>query len=154
MIVYRFAHPKYADDISGAGAKITGGRWNSPGYTVLYTSEHISLALLEVLVNAGSLEQLQVIKLLEIEIPPQAPAQEIKLSQLKKDWWADYDYTQWIGNEVIKTATSLFVRCPSAVVNTEHNILLNPAHPSFKKVRVKTKTDFHFDERLFKTAIK
>jgi len=154
MIVYRFTHQKYADDISGTGAKIAGGRWNSPGYAVLYTSEHISLALLEVLVNAGTLDQLQAIKLLEIEIPTQMPAQEIKLSQLKKDWWADFDYTQWIGNEVIKTAASLFVKCPSAIVNTEHNILLNPAHPSFKKVKVKNKADFHFDERLFKTQMK
>jgi len=138
MIVYRFTHQKYADDISGTGAKIAGGRWNSPGYAVLYTSEHISLALLEVLVNAGTLDQLQAIKLLEIEIPTQMPAQEIKLSQLKKDWWA----------------ASLFVKCPSAIVNTEHNILLNPAHPSFKKVKVKNKADFHFDERLFKTQMK
>ncbi len=121
---------------------------------MLYTSEHISLALLEVLVNAGSLEQLRAIKLLEIEIPTQVPAQEIKSSQLKKDWWTDYDYTQWIGNEVIKTAASLFVRCPSAVINSEHNILLNPAHPSFKKVKVKSKSDFHFDERLFKSQVK
>lgn len=150
MIVYRFAHQKYADDISGTGAKLTGGRWNAPGVAVLYTSEHISLALLEVLVNAGTLEYLQAIKLLEIEIPEQVPAQEIQLPQLKNEWWNDFDYTQWIGSEMIKTTASLYIKCPSAVVSSEHNILINPTHPLFKKIRVKNKTDFHFDERLFK----
>jgi RES domain-containing protein len=151
MIVYRFAHHKYADDISGTGAKLVGGRWNSPGYAVLYTSEHISLALLEVLVNANTLVQLKAIQLLEIDIPTQMPTQEIKLSQLKNEWWDDFDYTQWIGNEMIKSTGSLFIKCPSAVVHSEHNILINPAHPLFKKIKVVKKTDFHFDERLFKT---
>jgi RES domain-containing protein len=152
MIVYRFAHQKYADDISGTGAKITGGRWNLKGTAVLYTSEHISLALLEVLVNAHTLEELRVLKLLEIEIPPQLPSREIKLAELKKDWWDDYDYTQWIGTEIVKAASSLYVKCPSAVVNNEHNIVINPAHPLFKKITVKNKTDFPFDKRLFKTG--
>jgi len=151
MIVYRFAHYKYADDISGTGAKIAGGRWNSPGYAVLYTSAHISLALLEVLVNAHTLGQLQAIKLLEIEIPAQMPEQEIKLSQLKDDWWNDFDYTQWIGSEMLKAASSLFIKCPSAVISSEYNFLINPSHPSFKKIKVKSKSDFHFDDRLFKS---
>jgi RES domain-containing protein len=151
MIVYRLAHYKYADDISGTGAKIAGGRWNTPGTAMLYTSECISLALLEVLVNALTLEKLQAMKLLEIDIPADIPVKEIKLSQLKNSWWNDFDYTQWIGDEIIKNAENLLLKCPSAIINTEHNFLINPAHPLFKKVKVKTKTDFRFDERLFKS---
>ena len=46
MIVYRFAHPKFAHDLSGTGARLKGGRWNTAGTPVIYTSECISLALL------------------------------------------------------------------------------------------------------------
>jgi len=152
MIVYRLAHHKYASDISGTGAKLTGGRWNAPGTSVLYTSEHISLALLEVLANAHTLEQLQSVRLLEITLPVKPPSAEIKLTQLKESWWNDFDYTQWIGDEMIKANEALIIQCPSAIINSEHNYLINPSHPHFKKVQATIKTDFRFDERLFKTT--
>jgi RES domain-containing protein len=152
MIVYRLAHQKYAADISGTGAKLTGGRWNTPGTAILYASEHISLALLEVLANTHTLDQLQQINLVEISLPVKPPSAEVKLSQLKTNWWEDFDYTQWIGDEMMKASEALIIKCPSAIVNSEHNYLINPAHPYFKKIKATIKTDFRFDERLFKTA--
>lgn len=152
MIVYRLAQQNYAEDISGAGARLTGGRWNSPGNAVLYTSQHISLALLEVLVNAHTLKRLQTLKLVEIAIPDAAPVREIKPQGLKTGWWGDFDYTQWIGDELLKNAEHLAIKCPSAIVEAEYNVLLNPQHPAFKGVKLKTVTDFRFDERLFKAS--
>ncbi len=67
MTVYRFANYKYASDISGTGAKIFGGRWNFEGWPVLYTSEHISLGLLEILANTDSITKLQEMRLVEIK---------------------------------------------------------------------------------------
>jgi RES domain-containing protein len=52
MLVYRIVHNQYAEDISGKGAKIHGGRWNSAGRAVVYCSTSLSLALLEVLAHA------------------------------------------------------------------------------------------------------
>lgn len=150
MIVYRLAQHTYAEDITGTGAKITGGRWNSPGNAVLYTSEHISLALLEVLANAHTLSRLQALKLVEIDIPATATIREIKPQGLKAGWWSDFDYTQWIGDEMLRNAEHLVIKCPSAIVDRENNILLNPLHPAFKGVKLKTVTNFRFDERLFK----
>ena len=103
MIVYRFAHRKFARELSGTGARVNGGRWNPPGIPVIYTSESISLALLEVLANAGSLQELQLLQLMEIDIPNIADKQEIKLPSLKKDWFYDFDYTQWMGQEILQT---------------------------------------------------
>lgn len=150
MIVYRFAHRKYARDLSGEGARLFGGRWNPVGQPAIYASEHISLGLLEVLVNAGSLEQLQQLRLMEIEIPDQAPTEVLTLKQLRKDWVNDLAYSQWLGAEILKTASALVLKCPSAVVHQEHNFVLNPLHKDFKKLKLRESTAFRFDERLFK----
>lgn len=150
MIVYRFAHRKFANDLSGTGARLKGGRWNPPGLPVIYTSESISLALLEVLANALTLDQLQMIRLMEIDIPNTIDYQDIKLQSLKKDWYHDFDYTQWMGQEILKTKKTMSFRCPSAIVHREHNFLINPLHPDFKKAKLVSSADFHFDERLFK----
>jgi RES domain-containing protein len=150
MIVYRFSHRKYANDISGTGARLKGGRWNVVGLPMLYTSESISLCLLEVLANANTLEELQMLRLLEIELPSNAIVTEVRHSQLKKDWWMDFEYSQWIGSEIIKEDKALAVKCPSAIVEKENNYLINPLNPSFKNVSVRSTNDFRFDERLFK----
>lgn len=150
MIVYRFAHPKFALDLSGTGARLVGGRWNPAGIPVTYTSEHVSLALLEILANAGSLQELQAIHLVEIEIPDNVTLHEVKLSGLKKEWYRDFDYTQWMGQEILQNSKALLIKCPSAIVHSEHNFLINPLHPDFKKVRPVRAAGFYFDERLFK----
>ena len=150
MIVYRFAHRKFANDLSGTGARLKGGRWNPAGIPVIYTSESISLALLEVLANALTLDELQMIQLMEIELPSTLEYQDIKVQSLKKDWYHDFDYTQWMGQEILQTKKTLSFRCPSAIVHREHNYLINPLHPDFKKAKLIGHSDFRFDERLFK----
>jgi RES domain-containing protein len=150
MILYRFCHRKFAHELSGTGARLKGGRWNPAGLPVLYTSESISLALLEVLANAHTLEELQPVQLMEIHIPDNAEYHEVKLQSLKKNWYQDIDYTQWLGKEILQTKKTLLFRCPSAIVHKEHNYLVNPQHADFKKIKLHTATDFYFDERLFK----
>jgi len=44
-----FNHGRAPND--SMGAHIAGGRWNPPGYPVLYTSSHLSLACLEKLIH-------------------------------------------------------------------------------------------------------
>lgn len=149
MILYRFAHPKFADDLSGTGAKLKGGRWNTVGIPVLYTSSSISLALLEVLVNTGSFEELQLLKLMQLTLPTDAAIYRIDSKHLKKNWHHDFEYTQWMGSEIMQEKKSLAVSCPSVVVQQESNFLLNPEHKDFSKIRLKEVSDFYFDERLF-----
>jgi RES domain-containing protein len=150
MILYRFSYPKFAGDLSGNGAKLCGGRWNPVGIAVTYSSGHISLALLEMLANTGTLEELQSVQLVEIDVPDHTGVQEIRLSGLKKNWQADFDYTQWMGQAILNAGKDLLVKCPSAIIPAEHNYLINPRHPDFKKIRVSVSKDFNFDRRLFK----
>jgi RES domain-containing protein len=151
MIVYRFAHRKYANDLSGEGARLRGGRWNLKGIPALYASEFISLGLLEVLVNANTLEELQQIRLMEIEISDNATKEVFTPKQLRKGWEFDFDYTQWLGSEILRNNNVLMIQCPSAVVGKEHNFIINPLHKDFKKVKLVDASSFYFDERLFKT---
>jgi RES domain-containing protein len=150
MIVYRFSHQDYVTDISGTGARLKGGRWNLQGTPVVYASEHISLAVLEIIANAVSLSQLASIELAEIIIPDDVKPKEIRLTELKNKWWDDVDYSQWLGTEILRSNESLLIRCPSSIIHTEHNYLVNPNHKDFKKVKVRRVNNFYFDPRLFK----
>lgn len=149
MIVYRFVHRKFATDLSGMGAKLHGGRWNLTGTSVLYTSGTIALALLEVLVNANSLEALQSVTLMQLTIPDSGTVYQIHAKNLKKNWHHDVGYTQWMGTEILRGNGSLVIECPSAVIQQESNFLLNPLHKDYHKISAKEVSDFYFDERLF-----
>ncbi len=149
MIVYRIANTAYSNDISGTGAKLLGGRWNSKGLPILYTSEHISLALLEMLVNTQFKDYAIPLDLLSIQFPDSIEFAEVTIKKLKKDWVKDFEYTRFIGDEFLKDKQRLLMKIPSAVIGEEHNFLLNPLHPDFKKVKIVDTRSFRTDERLF-----
>lgn len=149
MTVYRITNSIYKDDISGTGAKTYGGRWNQPGFAGLYTSGHISLCVLEMLVNITLPESQLRYHLLQVDIPDAAEPVAVSLKKLKKDWETDADYTRFIGTEFLKNKQSLVLKVPSAVIPEEYNYLVNPLHPDFKKVTIAKSFPFKFDKRLF-----
>jgi RES domain-containing protein len=149
MIVYRLAIDMYKEDLSGTGAKLVGGRWNNTGHAVLYTTENISLAVLEILVRADAENIPLNYHLLKITIPDDHKAITITKSKLKAGWKDDLGLTQWLGTEFIKAGESLLLKVPSAIVDEEHNFILNPKHPQFKTVKITSTKKFHFDKRLF-----
>ena len=149
MIVYRISNPLYSKDISGTGAKLLGGRWNSKGIPVLYVSEHISLAVLEMLVNTKFQDYAISLDLIVIQIPDTAQLTEINIIKIKKGWIEDFGYTNYIGDEFIKDKQSLLLKVPSAVITEEHNYLINPLHADFKKIKVLEIRSFKTDKRLF-----
>lgn len=149
MTVYRFTRENYSHDISGEGAKQWGGRWNSPGLAVVYTSCSISLSLLELFVYQASYEEIRVNNLMKIEVPD-IFIQTIAANSLKKNWQHDIDYCRFIGNEFLQNNKSLMLKVPSAVVPEEFNILINPRHAAFKECSLLASDFFPFDARLFK----
>lgn len=149
MIVYRLATEQYVDDLSGTGAKLWGGRWNSTGVPVLYTTENISLALLEILVRADKTLIPPDYMLLKLEIPEQAGLATVYKNKLKKNWKDDVEYTQFIGSSFARSGNDLALKVPSAVVDEENNFVLNPTHPDFKKVKIKSISKFQLDKRFF-----
>ncbi len=149
MIVYRISNAAFKNDISGTGARLNGARWNSKGIAMLYTTESISLAVLEMLVNTQFQDYSIELDLLFIQLPDEAAITEIKLGKLKNNWKEDPSYTKFIGDEFIKQNHSPILKVPSAIINEEYNFLANPLHPNFKKIKILKTKSFWPDERLF-----
>lgn len=149
MIVYRFTSERYRDDISGKGAQLYGGRWNSKGNAVLYCSFAISLSLLELLIHKASYDEIKTNFLLSIKVPDTG-VKTLSGKRLKKNWQSDIDYCRFIGDSWLGSGESLLLKLPSAIIPEEYNVLVNPAHPDFKSVSVVSAYLFEFDARLFK----
>jgi RES domain-containing protein len=149
MIVYRICNEIFNTDISGTGAKLYGGRWNSKGTPMLYASCHISLSVLELLVHNHFQDFAVPLSILKIQLPKIETVNEIKTSKLKPNWIDDVGYTNFMGNEFINSNTDLYIKIPSAVITDECNVLVNPLHHDFKKVKIIETSTFKTDKRLF-----
>lgn len=149
MIVFRFTPEKYSGDISGEGASMFGGRWNSIGFPIVYTSINISLSLLEILIYSASYDQIQNNFLVRIEVPD-TTIPVISETALPKKWQSEKEHCRYIGNEFLTQKKTLLLKVPSAIIPEENNILINPLHPEFKKVKIASAKKFEFDGRLFK----
>ena len=149
MIVYRITNSQFKDDISGNGAKIKGARWNLQGSSMLYTAENISLCILELLVHIGLQDIQNFYHLLAISIPDGVSVSEISIGKLKTNWLEDEDYTAFMGTEFLKNNENLVLKVPSAIIEEEHNLLINPYHTDFKKIKIKKSKEFIFDQRLY-----
>ena len=147
MIVYRLATSQFAEDLSGEGARIFGGRWNPVGLAALYLSEFISLSILEILVRANKFTSPDSYTLLHIQIPDGAVS-SIENTKLKPGWQEHLEYTRWIGEQFILNNTGLILKVPSAIVPQEHNFLINPLHKDFKNVKLVKKELLELDKRL------
>lgn len=53
-VVWRLSNGRYPP-LDGEGARLAGGRWNSPGQPAVYTSESLALCLAESLVHLPEL---------------------------------------------------------------------------------------------------
>lgn len=150
MIIYRLANTAFKDDLHGEGARMYGGRWNTKGLPVLYATEHISLAVLEVLVNKSTKELYQSsFHLLKIEIE-ESEVHYITISDLKKNWTDDIEYTRAIGNRFLNDPEVWILKVPSSVINEEYNFMINPYHENFKKLVIIENKLYNFNYRLIK----
>jgi RES domain-containing protein len=146
--------PNLQQAFSGTGARRYGGRWNSVGVEVVYTSAHRSLAILEVLVHieddqssTGTVRHPYLIYPISFD---QSCLEALSPSSLPPDW-ASYPpakSTQQIGDEWARRANSPVLSVPSAVVPEEHNYLLNPNHKRFAEIHTGVPVPCRIDPRL------
>jgi RES domain-containing protein len=151
MEVYRITLARYAADLSGNGARLYGGRWNSEGNFALYTSSSRSLALLETLAHTpAKLLQVKEFVLLTLFVPDAMNIVQIDYKKLPAEW-DDTEiklFTQKTGDDFLAAQKGLVLKVPSVLVPEETNFLLNPLHTEYRKVKIVYQRRIHFDKRM------
>jgi RES domain-containing protein len=147
MEVYRITHEKWANTLQPSGY---AARWNSNGIFMLYTSSSRPLACLENLVHRSGEGLNNKFKCMIIHIPDMLEITEVILEELDEMWFGyeNYKYCQDIGDKWINEGKTPLLKVPSAIIKNNHNILINPRHPGFNKIRITQVEDFKFDPRL------
>jgi RES domain-containing protein len=151
MKVYRIVKDKIrANDLSGIGAFRAGGRWNSKGTYMLYTSENSSLAFLEILVHFEKADFPPHLYLMHLELDDDAPIYTVQEKEYSKNWLQlECFENKQLGDKWMLDKRYIGIRVKSAVNVTEDNILLNPLFPGyFDLIRVIDITEIRIDERL------
>lgn len=146
MLLYRIAKKAYIEDLSGLGSRLYGGRWNEKGYSAIYTSSSLALCMCETLVHCDKSIIPQNMFFAEMEIPDEmVPADFFKISQNEE--------TSIAGTKWLKEKSSVAIRVPSVILpaeyNKDFNVILNPEHQDFAKLKINTVVECPFDLRLF-----
>jgi len=154
MIVYRIAKSaERATDLSGLGSFKFGGRWNSKGVYVLYTSMNSSLAYLETLVHFN-----------EPDVPPRLFISTIYINDNDKlvyelpdeqypvTWQAQDNFeNKLLGDQWMREKKFMVFKVRSAINPSEYNFLLNPLYPGFHDlVSVQSVQPLDIDTRLIR----
>ena len=132
----------------GEGARVWGGRWNSAGRAVVYTSATTSLGLLEKMVHADS-----GLLPFYIAIPVTFEAvlvETVVPTRLPVGWRSlPAPLTlQRIGDDWVDSMRSCILEVPSVVVPHESNFILNPGHPDFGSLEIGDAISLEIDQRL------
>jgi RES domain-containing protein len=152
LTAWRISKTRYATRaFDGEGPRVYGGRWNSPGTRVAYASDSVALATLEVLVGLQDTSLLASYSLIKVEFGEHL-VETLDRRRLPPGWnrHPPTPETQRIGDLWAVEARSAVLRVPSAVVETEHNYLVNPAHERFGRIVVHRPTAIRLDPRLLR----
>jgi RES domain-containing protein len=141
--VWRLADPRFAMDLEGSGNGRFGARWNSPGRGVVYCSENLALCVLENLVHLNPAMRMRLPPRLAVRIRIPDGVETTEIATLPdKDAAAR---CRAIGDRWLEQGRSLVLWAPSFVVPLERNLMLNPAHPAMRRVRIVETVPFRFD---------
>ena len=155
MKVWRISKRRHAATaFSGEGPRLAAGRWNPAGVPMVYTSSSLSLAVVEVFVHLDPFESPEF-----VSIGADVPVGEEELEDAKrsvllkipKDWRQIANpVLRQMGADWIASGRSLAMPVPSAVVDGEWNVLINPAHRDAAAIKFESPRPFEFDARMFK----
>ncbi|MCI0435937.1 MAG: RES family NAD+ phosphorylase [Gemmatimonadetes bacterium] len=151
MRIWRVARKPFAA-LDGEGARQFGARWSSEGVAVVYAASHLSLSALEYLVHIDPGDVPDDLVALSIDVPDDAAVIVVTPDDLPAGWRETPPRAacQRIGNDWVADGKALLLRLPSVLVPEESNVLVNPAHPRAREVRVARTRPFVYDTRLLK----
>ncbi len=140
---------------SGEGAFLTGGRWNSPGVRVVYTTSSIALAVLEVLAYRKAKKPLAPRHLYRVTLS-EAKLRRLHVEDLPKDWdsYPHPESTQQLGDAWAASGDTVGLAVPSMLAAPEVNVILNVQHPDFSIVEIEGPELFPISARLTPDALR
>jgi RES domain-containing protein len=140
MRVWRVCRRPFAD-LSGEGARLYGGRWNSPGRAMVYAAETAALAVLEMRVH------------LDLDwrvLPDDYVLMAIETNDLVDETLAETPADpRAAGDAWLASGRSALLRAPSFIVPESANVLINPAHREAARLAVASIRPFAFDAWLW-----
>jgi RES domain-containing protein len=150
VTAYRIVKSRYSRGaFSGFGAHRYGGRWNTKGHAVVYTSESLSLALLEVLVHLPRPRLLANHRASRVAF---SAKQIERLPTLPRGWRTDVRKTRALGDEWLERGSSPVLEVPSVLFRWDEfepkNYLLNPLHAEFGSIDVGRFRPLEIDPRI------
>jgi RES domain-containing protein len=140
MRLWRVARAAFAD-LSGEGARLYGGRWNTPGRPVVYTAENPALAILEVRVHLDLSPELIPDDYVLIEIETGTAS----ISEGKPE----VQEPQALGDDWLSAGETGLLKVPSFIAPRSANVLINPLHRDAAVIEVVGTQPFDFDRRLW-----
>jgi RES domain-containing protein len=153
MHLWRLCRKPFAKEpLSGKGALVSSGRWHTAPRLVVYASESLALASLEVLVHLEPDHMPPDLLAIEIDVPDALEIARLNPSQLPRSWrrYPAPRSLQKLGNAWLDSQKCAVLRVPSAVIPGEANFLINPLHPDARHIAVAGKSRFAFDSRLIR----
>jgi RES domain-containing protein len=150
VVGWRIVKEKHAKSaFSGEGARIFEGRWNSAGVRVVYCSENLALAALEILVHTQPITIRDKFRTFRVSWE-ESLMTTIDLKKLPRGWNAQPPgaVSKTIGDEWIRSGRCAILAVPSVIVPLERTFLLNPKHRDFAKIKIKDAGGFALDPRL------
>jgi RES domain-containing protein len=152
MRFWRICRRRYAAEAAtGAGARLYGGRWNSRGVSVIYASTSLALAAVETFVNLEPNLTPPDLVSIEGEIPDAVAIGKLDTTTLPSGWHESRDESsRRFGDEWIRAGGTAALLVPSAAIRGEWNILLNPSHRDFAKIKFGSPERIEFDARMFR----
>lgn len=151
MEVFRLVKSEFVGKLTGKGAAIKGGRWNSIGIEMIYTAGNRSLAMAEVAVHFSLGTLPSNFKMMTIEIPSTVSVMSLSEKKLPEGWnsFPSPVNTRQFGDRFILENGVAVLKVPSVVTPGDFNYLINPFHKDMSKIRIVSVEDFLFDKRLF-----
>ncbi|MBK6495576.1 MAG: RES domain-containing protein [Gemmatimonadales bacterium] len=152
-LAYRICSARYPV-LDGTGAAMSGARWNSPGRPVIYTSEHYATTILEQLVHVGRLLVPPGHHGAVIEIPDELLVATFVPAE-HPGWDApDSAVAVAVGDAWLQGGATPLLRVPSLPGQpVEWNLLINPLHAAFTRIRTGVAFSVRWDGRLFGMAV-
>jgi RES domain-containing protein len=155
LSLWRISKRKYAGAaFSGEGARQVGGRWNSRGQGMVYTSGTLSLAALEVFVHMEIEDAGAMLAYIRADVPAAVKIEYLEIAQLPASWRnipASAVLAE-MGDRWFQAESTAVLAVPSVVIPIEYNYLINPTHPDFAKLSLEPPQPFEVDPRLWKDS--